>query len=218
MVKHYKSIIYDLTLFGVNNISKAMVVGEVDEEIIIKVSFNGGSSYEPVQLYNLITNVNGTGKLSFTLDFPGSSSAELYTIRCTGKYEQLGVSTPLVFVNNSTRAEFQTIITAGGFYSINLPRGIYSVFHVNSRIERVELTPYYSPDNSMIHRSNQARSKEIAVDLELRDNSWAMYAIVDDFGDGEKADISSTVDYDRDGNIFDGETNRKAKYLGILFA
>ena len=217
MSKQYKSIVHDLTVFGVTSISKAMIVGEVDDTIVIRVSFNGGSSYQDVQLYDRF-DVNGNGKIVFTLDFPESQTAEPYMIRCTGQYEQLASSTPLVFINTSTRQEFQTIVTVGGFYSINLPRGIYTVSHVNSRLERVELTPYYDPDNLLLGRANQARSKELAVDLELRDNDWAMYAIVDDFGDGEKADISSTVEYDRDGNIYDGITDRKAKYIGILFA
>lgn len=217
MSKQYKSIIHDLTVFGVTSISKAMVVGEVDDDIVMKVSFNGGASYRDVQLYNQFS-VTGNGKIRFTLDFPESTSADPYMIRCTGKYEQLGISTPLVFVNQTTQQEFHTVITAGGFYSVNLPRGLYIVYHVNSRLERVELTPYFNTDNMSTHRANQARSKELAVDLELRDNDWATYAIVDDFGDGEKADMSSTVEYDRDGNIYDGITDRKAKYIGILFA
>jgi hypothetical protein len=217
MANQYKSILHDLTVFGVTSISEAMVVGEIDDDIIVKVSFNGGSSYYDATLYERL-HVNGNGKIKFTIDFPDIQPAMLYTIRCTGQYEQLGVSTSIVFVNTSSQQTFQTIISAGGFYSINLPRGIYSVYYINSRLDRVLLTSYYNPDNALIARSNQARSKELAVDLELRDNDWATYAIVDDFGDGAKADISSSVEYDRDGNIYDGETNRKAKYLGILFA
>ena len=214
-MKNYLSVVYDLTGFGIYNIKNAIVNSDMDDGITIDVSFNGGSTFiKGVELNKKFSVPKSTGKIQTKINFNDSTSSDIYTVRTKGVFTNLEIGTTIYFTNINTPKTFSTNIGPSGVYSINLPRGNYSVWYKSSRGDKIELIPSFNPET----RTNTSTGVDKENTIELFSNSieWVKYSVFDTFSDTKKM-LNGSCIIDPDGNLSDGITNRKVRYWAIGF-
>lgn len=214
-MKTYTSIVYDLTQFGLYKINNAIVSADMDNGITIEVSFDGGSSFRKVEKLNTKFPVERSkGKIQVKITFDDSPGTDIYMINTSGYFQNLDIGTNLKFTKNSTGQVYKTTIGANGKYKISLPRGIYSIWYVNSSGNKVELTSNFNPE--IRANTSMGTNKENTIELFLSNVEWAKYSVFDTFTDPDKM-LSGSAIIDPDGNLSDGITDRKVRYWAIGF-
>lgn len=212
-MKNYLSVVYDLTQFGVYHIKNAIVTADMDEGVEIKVSFDGGSSFYPINSLNEKFPVeNSKGKVQVKISFPDIVTTGIYKVKAIGFFPNLEIGTTIYFTSNNGKT-FKTNIGENGRYSISLPRGLYSIYYLN-RNEKVILMENFNPEVKITQPSSL--NKENTIEIFLRSVEWANYVVFDTFEDSSKMKSGSAI-IDPDGNLSDGLTDRKVRYWAIGF-
>jgi len=210
----YLSPIYDLNGFGIFNIKNAIVSSDKDDGISIDVSFDGGSSFKPIDKLNTKFSVrNSTGKIQVRITFVDVPNPNIYRVKTNGHFQNLGIGTGLNFTNNGTGETIKTTVGRNGYYNISIPRGLYTVWYYVSGTKQVILTSY-NPEitNNPTHRLD----KEAIIDGIFRDIEWAKYSVFDTFSDANTPTYGNTI-VDPDGDLSDGVTDRKCRYWVVGF-
>lgn len=216
-MRDYTSVVYDLTSFGVFNIKNAIITSDMDDGINISVSFNNGKTFYKVKELNKKFPVfDSNGKIQVKIIFKDLSSYDIYKVKAAGSLN-LEIGTTIYFTRKSKlNRTYSTNIGECGKYTIFLPRGIYEVWHNGPKGNKIILFPEYNPELFRQIYSTNGLDKENIVEMFLRGNTWAKYAIFDIFTDDSKMK-SGSLFIDMDGNLTDGITNRKVKYWAIGF-
>lgn len=214
MAISYTSIVYDLNQFGIYNISNAIIGTDSDAGISIDVSFDGGTSF----LRNVIVNKrlsvpSSKGKIQFRIKFDDDAAANPYKIKTVGFFSNLEIGTALYFENISTKSVYSTTISENGRYSIYLPKGYYTIW-AKIRTEKTILLNRFNPETVIL--PTQRLDKETAIELYIRDVDWVSNAIYDTFSNEDKKLIGDSI-IDIDGDLSDGKTSRKCRWVVIGF-
>lgn len=210
----YTSIVYDLTYFGIHKIKTAVVGADCDSGISFEISFDGGASFYTVTELNKPFSVNNSkGKIQFRINFNPVSSFDIYRIKTIGYFSNLEAGTTLYFTNKSTKKEYSTTIAENGRYSISLPRGCYEVWF-NQNSNKIELLSSFNPETVVL--PTKRLDKQLAVELYVKDMKFVKNAIFDVFDDESKKLIGNTI-IDTDGDLSDGITSRKCRWICIGF-
>lgn len=213
MIK-YLSPIYDLTSFGIFNIKNAIVVSDIDDGILIDVSFNGGLSFMSIEKLNTKFQVSdSTGKIQVRISFTKSNSFDEYKIKTNGHFQNLIIGTNINFTNLTTKKNYQTIVGRNGYYNILLPSGLYEVWYMGSGIKQI-ISSSYNPE--VVNVPHHRLDKEAIIDGIFRDIDWAKYSVFETFSDVDILSRSNAI-LDPDGDLSDGLTNRKCRYWIIGF-
>lgn len=213
----YNSIVYDLSVFGVNKISRAefCVDGSFDG-IDYYVSFNSGKNFIKILDSNFKIDVGELGsKIQVRIIFNDGSKYSRYLIYDVGYFHNIQNGTTLFFKNGSTLEVFSTKALIGGSYNISLPRGLYEVYTIDGGIKSTIATNYNPELKYSLNKSTF--SKELAIESLLKESDWASFCIFDLFSDGSKMGASSTAHIDMVGNLSDGKTQRSVRYWALLF-
>lgn len=213
----YNSVVYDLSIFGVNKITKAefCVDGSFDG-VDYYVSFNGGKNFMKVLNQNFTIDVGSLGsKIQVRIVFNDNSKYSKYVIHDVGYFHNIQNGTTIFFKNGSTLKVFSTKALIGGSYNISLERGLYEVYTIDNGVKSVITTNYNPELKYLLNKSTF--SKELAVELLVKESDWATSCIFDLFSDGSKIGPSSTTCIDMVGNLSDGKTQRSVRYWALLF-
>jgi len=214
MVANYLSAVYDLTSFGIFKIKNAIVGADMDDNITIEISFNGGKSFQKVKKLNTkFSVIKSTGKIQVKITFEDQVNSDIYMVKTTGFFQNLEIGTTVNFTKISTNKTYSTTIGRNGQYNISLPRGSYEVWYKNSGTKEVLMTNY-NPEITFTptHRLD----KEAIIENVFGDIDWARWSVFDTFVDKSKMIYGSAI-IDPEGNLSDGVTNRKCRYWAIGF-
>lgn len=214
MLANYLSAVYDLTSFGIFKIKSAIVSADVDNNITIEVSFDGGVSFHVVEKLNTkFTVSNSAGKIQVRITFEDVAKSYIYKVKATGFFQNLDIGTTVNFTKLSTNKAYSTIVGRNGHYNVSLPRGLYEAWYVSSG-KKVILMTNYNPE--IVYQPTQRLDKEAIIEGIFRDISWAKYSVFDTFVDKSKMIHGSAI-LDTEGDLSDGTTNRKCRYWAIGF-
>jgi len=214
MFANYVSQIYDLTTFGIFNIKNAIVSSDMDNNIIIEVSFNGGGVFHKVDKLNTKFEVPvSTGKIQVRITFEDVPKDDIYMMKSTGFFQNLGVGTTINFTKTSTNKTFSTTIGRNGQYFISLPRGKYTVWY-KSNGQKETLMTNYNPE--ITYTPTYENGKQAIIENTFADIDWARFSVFDTFVDNSKM-LNGSAIIDTQGNLSDGKTNRKCRYWAVGF-
>lgn len=211
MVSKYLSIVYDLREFGISNISSAILFSEVDDGILIEVSFDGGKTFNTPELFKKFLVKSSTCKIQVRITFQNINLSNIYKIKNTGFFNNLEIGTILNFTNNKTSENYSTKIGLNGKYTILLPRGSYTIWVDDKTI----LMNNYNPETSIIPVTN-GLNKETAIEMIMRDVDWMKYVVFDTFENEDKMIYGDAI-VDQNGNLSDGYSDRTCKYWALGF-
>ena len=213
-MKNYLSAVYDLTAFGIYKIRNAIVSSDMDENITIEVSFDGGVSFHKVKNLNTKFPIRRSkGKVQVRITFEDTDKSGIYKVKATGFFQNLEIGTVVNFTKRTTNQTYPTTLGRNGQYSISLPRGQYDVWHTVSGV-RENLMNNYNPE--IVQQPTKRLDKESIVEGFFRDIDWAKYSVFDTFEDPSKM-IHGNAIIDADGDLSDGITDRKCRYWAIGF-
>lgn len=215
MVANYLSAVYDLTPFGIYKIKNAILCTDIDDDITVEVSFDGGASFYPVAKPNMKFAVptKSNGKIQVRITFEDVNTRDIYKVKATGFFSNLEIGTPVNFTKLTTNATYSVNLGRNGFYSISLPRGTYDVWY-QSGAERQILMSNFNPETSYVPPVRI--DKESIIEQTFRDLDWAKYSVFDTFEDRSKMIHGSAI-VDVEGDLSDGATSRKCRYWAIGF-
>lgn len=212
-MRNYISIVYDLTKFGIYKIKNAMVTADMDDGITMEVSFDGGSTFIPVELNKKFKVTRSKGKIQVKIKFLDSTKADIYKVNAYGFFQNLDIGTTLNFTKISTKETYTTKVGENGRYAISLPRGVYEVWYVTNQ-GKIVLMNNFNPEVRI--SPNTSLDKENSIELFLMELDWAKYSVFDTFYDHSKM-LNGSAIVDPDGNLSDGITDRKVRYWAIGF-
>jgi hypothetical protein len=207
----YKSIVYDLTSFGIFTIKRALFSADMDEGVLPSVSFDGGRTFKSVKLNQEFRMDSSTGKVQVKMLFPNNNSSE-YTIKTVGYLPNYILGTVIYFKKKSNGKFYKTTIGENGKYIISLPRGEYDIF-----VESKTSTPIITNYLPSVQTTQNLDYKINSVESILKSVPWARYSIYDIFDDENKISPESTTIIDPYGNLSDGNTSTKVKYWALCF-
>lgn len=214
MLANYLSVVYDLTSFGISKIRNAIVSSDMDDNITIEVSFDGGKSFYKINKLNTKFEVpSSTGKIQVRITFEDIASPNIYKVKTTGFFQNLGIGTTANFTNTTTNTNYSTTIGRNGQYNISLPRGIYDVWYTNAS-KREMLMSQFNPE--IVYKPTHRLDKEAIIDGIFSDVAWAKYSVFDTFVDKSKMMYGNTI-VDPEGDLSDGVTDRKCRFWAIGF-
>lgn len=213
MVANYLSVVHDLTGFGIFKIRNAMVSADMDENITIEVSFNGGKTFQTAKVNEKFSVVKSTGKVQVRITFEDVTSGDIYKVKVSGFFQNLDIGTTVKFTKNSNNNTYTTKLGRNGQYNISLPRGLYDVWYTNKGVDE-PLMVGYNPEIQPIE--NHRIDKEAVIEGIFRDIPWAKYSVFDTFVDKNKM-LNGSAIIDTDGDLSDGNTYRKCRYWAIGF-
>jgi len=214
MVANYLSAVYDLTPFGVYKISNAILCSDIDDNITIEVSFNGGKSFTRATPNVKFPVAKSTGKVQVRITFQEPEKSDIYKVKTNGYFQNLEIGTTVNFTKSSNGNTYKAIIGRNGYYSISLPRGLYDVWYTNASGNRENLLTAFNPEVSYVPFARM--DKEAVIEGTFRDLPWAKSCVFDTFEDQSKM-IRGTAIVDSDGDLSDGVTSRKCRYWAIGF-
>ena len=214
-MKKYISVVYNLTQFGIYNIKNAIVNADMDSGISMKVSFNGGSTFQDVVELNKKFPVSSSnGKIQVKILFNDIDGRDIYKVKATGFFQNLEAGTTVNFTKKSNRETFNTNIGLNGKYTILLPRGVYRVWYKSSSGNIIDIMNDFNPE--IRYNNYNGLNKENTIELFLRGVDWAKYTVFDTFSDPQKI-LNGDAIIDPDGDLSDGVTDRKVRYWAIGF-
>ena len=214
MAAIYESIVYDLNDFGIDQIQSAIISSDKDDGVSIEVSFNGGSSFLSVNANEKIDISNSTNKIKVRIIFNNDLNG-IYKIPMSGNYQMLSIGTSLFFQNNSNKKTYSTTIGMNGKYNISLFPGIYSVWYIANKNEKIYLTQYLNTNIPITEKDSTI--KENTVEMFFRDVDWTKYCIFDVFENLNKMS-SGTVELNPEGNLIDTKTNKICRWWAVGLA
>lgn len=190
-----------------------MVSADMDENITIEVSFDGGSSFTKAKANNKFAVPRSTGKVQVRITFEDVTKGDIYKVKASGFFQNLDIGTTVNFTKISNNTTYTTNIGRNGQYTISLPRGTYDVWYMGSGVKQT-LMSSYNPEITTIQ--TQRVDKEALIDGTFRDIPWARYSVFDTFVDKNKM-INGNAIVDTQGDLSDGVTSRKCRYWAIGF-
>jgi len=213
MVANYLSAVYDLTSFGIFKIKNAMVSADMDDNITIEISFDGGKSFRKAKVNNKFTVPKSNGKIQVRITFEDISKGDIYKVQASGFFQNLDIGTTVSFTKISNNTTFTTNLGRNGQYNISLPRGLYDVWYMASGVKQF-LMNNYNPE--IVPTQTQRVDKESVIEGTFREIPWARYSVFDTFVDKNKM-INGSAIVDTQGDLSDGTTSRKCRYWAIGF-
>lgn len=208
----YQTKILDLSVFGIFDISRAILTADADSDITYRVSFNGGKSFQSVNINEIFLPNNSNGKIVLEIKFPKTNSVrDLYRLNVSGVFP-LTIGTTVYFTDGSNT--FSAVIGHNGRYNISLPSAIYKVYYIQAG-KKIILTDDFSPE-SYVYRQQDDLDKENTIELFLSSIDWATNAVYDTFKDSSKTSEASTATIDLMQNLTDG-SGRVVRYWALIF-
>lgn len=207
----YKSIVYDLTSFGIFSIKRALFSSDMDDGIVPSISFDGGGTFKNVELNRDFKVERSNGKVQVKLLFNSNSTSE-NTVKYVGYLENYVVGTTIYFKNISTKKYYKSILGENGKYVANLKPGKYDIY-----VEDINSIPVITNYTPTVRYVQNIDYKLNSVEELFKNISWAKYSICDIFDDEKKMSNVSTTIIDPYGNLSDGQTNAKVKYWVVCF-
>lgn len=211
MAAIYESVTHDLSLFGINDIESAIILSEKDIGVSISVSFDDGETFYKTENERFDV-VNSTGKIKVRVIFNNESNGS-YLIPVSSNFQMLSIGTTIYFTNNSNEREFQTNIGVNGSYTIELPRGEYTVWYIDRYGDQTIIIDSFVPD-MYIHPVNNSMAKESIIQMTFRDIEWSKYCIFDSFENLNKMK-SGNAELNYEMNLIDPTTNKLCKWWAI---
>ena len=216
MEKYYLSKVFDLTHFGIYNISNAILYSDSDNGVVFDISFDGGKTFQRVSnIHEGFPVRNSKGKIQVKITFTRSNDGNIYMIKVNGYFYNLDVGTTIHFTKKTTKEDFTTNLGLNGFYSLDLPRGEYDIWYVDQRDgEKLSLSSNFNPELSV--NSPNRFDKESIIEMAFRGVEWTKYSIFDDFTENKMLEGNAIIDVD--GDLNDGDEGIKCRYWSIGFA
>lgn len=186
----------------------------MDDGISIAVSFDGGNVFQSIpNIHEKLPVKSSTGKIQVKITFDTNKADDIYKIKTSGFFYNLGVGTTLFFTKISTKEIFSTSLGPNGKYSISLPRGTYEIWVKGTSSERTILSKSYNPELGVLDKKRI--DKEAIIEMSMRDIDWVSYSVFDTFEDNRMEHGDALID--SDGDLSDGEFGMKCRYWSIGF-
>lgn len=212
----YESVSHDLSLFGINKINNIIVNIDGDDNISVKVSFDGGKSFYGISELNKKIKIDKENPIIVVkLYFKEPDVKNIYMVKTSGFFQNYGIGTEITFIKKTSGDSFVTKLGWNGKYQVFLARGIYDVYFKNDNGGLEQITTNFNPETT-IDIPTHRLDKENTVEQFLRGIEWAKYCIFDVFDDNDKMVRGSSY-VDINGDICDFETNTVCRYWAIGF-
>lgn len=222
-----RSIVFDISQFGISKISNFLFSCDADPYITIKISFDSGNSWRVLrdtatgtdminkEISSLAMPYKATPKIVVSLEFDDTYVGKTpFLVKVRGNYANLLIGTTLYFYNSNKKETFTTNVGEYGSFSISLPRGQYRVSYLEGK-KVVLLDSAFIPESIYPPTTN---SKDSIIESLLRDADWAEFALFDTFENATKIDETKSSNFviGVDNSLSDGYTDRKVSYWALL--
>ncbi len=209
----YTSVVYDLSLFGIENITSAMLTADKDSGVSIELSFDSGSTFRVCEMNEKFDVDPLMNHVVCRVNF-NNQNVVPYTIETTGNFPMLSIGTSLFFKSAGGQVH-QTSIGADGSYIISLPNLSYTVSYVDDNGVEVILDSFFIPKLRVY--KHEPKAKEAMVEMFMRDLDWAKYTIFDVYENLDKISYPSGAQLDVYGNLIDTQTNSVCRWWALGF-